>query len=100
VGADWADLRPCDLHSFMPASSADQGLALQVDVKRGRHKLIVLYLVSAPVATIAWVVGPTRAAIWLVEFVLSHAKELTQRQLVAQELRRGVLWGGCATRRA
>lgn len=37
----------------------------------GRRKLIVgLYLVSAPVATIAWVATLARTVIWLVGFVL------------------------------
>jgi hypothetical protein len=47
-----------DLATFMPASSDVQSVALprSAGVQRGRRKLIVgLYLVSAPVATIAWV---------------------------------------------
>jgi hypothetical protein len=62
-----------DLATFMPALSDDQSVALQrsVGVQHGRHKMIVgFYLVSAPVATIAWVAGLARATIWLVEFVL------------------------------
>jgi hypothetical protein len=45
-----------DLATFMPASSEDQGVALQRSAsgQRGRHKIILAsYLISAPVATIA-----------------------------------------------
>ena len=42
------------------------------DVRRARHKLIVgLYLVSAPVVTIGWLVGLAWAAIKLVGYALS-----------------------------
>ena len=63
-----------DLVTFMPASSEDQGVALQRSVsgRRGRHKIILaLYLISAPVATIAWLAGLTWAAIGLIQFALS-----------------------------
>jgi hypothetical protein len=43
-----------------------------VSVKRSRHKLIVgLYLVSAPIATIAWLVGMGWAAVKVVGYALS-----------------------------
>ena len=63
-----------DLATFMPASSEDQGVALQRSVsgRHGRHKIILaLYLISAPVATIGWPAGLGWAAIWLIQLALS-----------------------------
>jgi hypothetical protein len=43
-----------------------------VSVKRSRNKLIVgLYLVSAPIATIAWLAGMGWAAVKVVGYALS-----------------------------
>jgi hypothetical protein len=57
---------------FADLSSEDQCVALPRDVHRGRHKLIVrLYLISAPVATMAWLAGLVWAAIKMVEFAVS-----------------------------
>jgi hypothetical protein len=47
-------------------------LQREVGVQRGKHRLIIgLWLVSTPVATLAWLAGLARAAIWLVELALS-----------------------------
>jgi hypothetical protein len=62
------------LATFLPASSEDQGVALQrsVSVQPARAKLIVgLYVVSAPVATIAWLAGLTWAAVKVLGYALS-----------------------------
>jgi hypothetical protein len=63
-----------DLATFVPASSEDQGVALQRGVggRRGRQKIILgLHLVLAPVATIAWLAGLTWAAVKVVGYALS-----------------------------
>jgi hypothetical protein len=58
--------------SLSPLEILDVTERAKFDARRPRYTLIViLWLISVPVATIVWLAGLTQVAIWLVELVQS-----------------------------